>query len=331
MINQAFDRTVAAHSERVVLIEGERQFSYFELHVYVEWMSRYFQSLGVQPGHRLAIFMPNTHEFVISLLGLLRLHGVAVPLITGSSVAQVRAALEAARAHAVITIPRYREFMMEVLSSAPEGAWALPKLPLAVFEEDNIATSRGSALPLLRGEEHAAANLGGAAAAKKVANGHTHALTPGLPPEESERAAVMFFEKSVEEYMASRLYSHRELIEEAEKLAQLSRLTCNDCVLSEWPFAHTRGFVAGLLAVVATGARMILVKPDSAAALLRTMADERVTVYSGCPAGVEHLAEAGTDALAEAQTLRWCWCEGAALSPEASKALQQRSFNLQLL
>ncbi len=331
MINQLFDKTVAAHNERVVLIEGDRQFSYFELHVYVEWMARYFQSLGVQPGHRLAIFMPNTHEFVISLLGLWRLYGIAVPLTTSCNAAEVRAALEAAKAHAVITIPRHREFMMEVLSSAPESAWPLQKLPLAIFEEDNIATSRGAALPLLREGEVAVPHASGTPGARKVTNGHTHTAAPVTTKGENDRAAGLFFETHATHGVESRRYTHRELFEEAEKLAQLSGLTCDDCVLSEWPFAHTRGLVGGLLAVIATGAKMILAEPANAAALLRTMLDKGVTVYSGGPAGVEYLAEAATDALSEIKALRLCWCEGAALSPETSEALQRQHFSLQLL
>ena len=328
MINQMFDKTVAAHSERVVLVQRDRQFSYFELHVYVEWMARYFQSLGVQPGHRLAIFMPNTHECVISLLGVLRLYGIAVPLLTNHDVEEIRTDLSAAKAHAVITIPRYRELMMEVLAGTTEGPWPLHKLPLAIFEEDNIATSKGASLSPLREAQSSAFNTAEVEDAKKTTNGRAHAPEPA---KNNDRAAVLFFEDQDHRRAQPRLYTHDHLHAAAEELVQLSHLTSNDCILSELPFAHKRGFISGLLAVVAAGAKMILAEPDNAAALLQTLAEEQVTVYSGGRDSYQRLVEETTNGPSEVEALRLCWCDGAPLSPEMAEALQQRRFRLQPL
>ncbi|MGH7496617.1 MAG: AMP-binding protein [bacterium] len=330
MINQMFDKTVAAHSDRVVLVQRDRQLSYFELHVYVEWMARYFQSLGVQPGHRLAIFMPNSHECVISLLGLLRLYGIAVPLLTSHNLEEIRTDLAAAKAHAVITIPRYRELMMEVLASAAEGPWPLQKLPLAIFEEDNIATSRGASLPPLREAQPSAFNAPEAEDTKKTANGRAHAQAPDSA-KDKDHAAALFFEDQELRRAQPKLYTHDHLFSAAEKLVQLSQLTSSDCILSELPFAHTRGFIAGLLAVVATGAKMILAEPDNATALLQILAKEQVTVYSGGPASYQRLVEETTNGSSEVEALRLCWCDGAPLSPEMAEALQRRRFRLQPL
>jgi non-ribosomal peptide synthetase component E (peptide arylation enzyme) len=321
MISQVFDKTVAAHSDRVVLVQKDRQISYFELHVYVEWMARYFQSLGVQPGHRLAIFMPNTQECVISLLGLLRLSGVAVPLRTGHNVAEIRTFLAAAKAHAVITIPRYRELMVEVLSSSTESAWPLHKLPLAVFEEDNIATLHGASLPPLREAELTTSNGAAVEEVKKATNGRVHTVAPASAKEQ-DRAAVLFFEERDEDGAVPKLYTHSDLLSEAEKLVQLSHLSCNDCILSELPFAHTRGFVAGLLVAVTTGAKLVLAEPDDPVSLLQTIADEQVTVYSGDPASFQRLMEATTNGTPVIEALRLCWYDGAPLSPETTNALQ---------
>lgn len=318
MINQVFEKTVAAHSDRLALVEGERQFSYFELHVYVEWMARYFQSLGVQPGHRVAIFIPNTHEFAISLLGLLRLRGVAVPLITSLGASDLRTALEAAKVHAIITVPRYHGLITGALSASSPSAWPLHKLPLAVFEEDNIATSRNASLPHLR--EHAAVGARPALPenGKKTANG----CAPSKAGD--EEPAALFFEKEGERRFEPRPYTHQALLAEAEKLTQLSHLTCSDCILSELTFAHRRGFVAGLLAVIAAGAKMILAEPADEAARLEIIATEGVTIYSGDPAHFERLVEAATDGHSAKNALRLCWCDGAALPTETVQALQQR-------
>jgi non-ribosomal peptide synthetase component E (peptide arylation enzyme) len=125
---------------------------------------------------------------------------------------------------------------------------------------------------------------------------------------------------------------HHDLLAEVEKLAQLSQLTYKDCILSQLPFAHRRGFVAGLLAVVAAGAKMILTEPANEAALLDTIAQQDVTIYSGYPANFERLVDAATARLSAKSALRLCWCDSAALSPEAVQAMQRREgLGLQLL
>jgi acyl-CoA synthetase (AMP-forming)/AMP-acid ligase II len=166
--------------------------------------------------------------------------------------------------------------------------------------------------------------------AKKPANGRAHAQAAELA-KENDRAAALFFEKQEHRRAQPKLYTHDHLLSAAEKLVELSHLTSNDCILSELPFAHTGGFIAGLLAVVATGAKMILGEPDNAAALLQTMADQQVTVYSGGAAGYQRLVEETTNGPSEVEALRLCWCDGAPLSPEMAKALQQRRFRLQPL
>ncbi len=320
MIHHLFDKMVAAHSDRIVLAQGERQLSYFELHVYVEWMARYFQSLGVQPGHRVAIFMPKVHEFVISILGLLRLQGIAVPLTIDLDPAKIRADLEAAKVHAVITLPHYRELLMEVLCSSPNGAWPLAKLPLAIFEEDNIATSRGSALPQLHGA--LSKNLMANGKDKNApSNGRPHAEN-GV--EESDCAAAMFFYARDGRLQAPALYSHHALLDEAEKLAKLSQLTCDDCIFSELSFAQAQGLVAGFLVALITGAKMVLAETDSLPDLGKIFWQERVTVFSGALARFGQLAEAVRQKLSGTHALRWFWCNDNSLSPGVEEVLRQK-------
>ena len=328
MIQHLFEKIVATHSDRIVLVQGERQFSYFELHVYVEWMARYFQSLGVQPGHRVAIFMPNVHEFVISVLGLLRLRGIALPLPIDSEAGRIRADLESAKAHAVITIPPFRDLLREVLSSSASGAWPLAKLPLAIFEEDNIATSRGSSLPQLNGA-HAKIAFTDDRGNDKPPNGRVLAGKADHDPQENESTAALFFHTRNGRLAVPALYSHHTLLDETDKLVRLSQLTHEDCIFSELPFSQAQGFVAGLVAAVTTGAKMVLAEPAGPDDLVEILGHERVTIYSGALDRFGQLADIASAKLADAPALRLCWCDAASL-PSDAEAVLRKNFDTEI-
>jgi acyl-CoA synthetase (AMP-forming)/AMP-acid ligase II len=251
MISQLFNRAAHKHSERTVLEEGERHMTYFELQVYVEWCARYFQALGIQPGHRVAIYIPNRHEFVISLLGMLPLGGIAVPLPQADDAEELRAALLAAKVHAVITIPRYREVLAAALSQPGHAAWPLHKIPLAVFEEDNIATANGTLAPPETKAQMATANNGE----------YDHAgigFLSNMTGRFDEHTAVLFL--SGDGYGGHELkpFTHRALAEAAENFARASQITAEDRILAELPFSQAPGLINNLLATIAGGAKMIL-------------------------------------------------------------------------
>lgn len=312
MISQLFNNAAHKHSERIVLVDGERQMTYFELQVYVEWCARYFQNLGIQPGHRVALYMPNQHEFVISLLGLLPLGGVAVPLPLCDDHEELRAALLAAKVHAVITIPPYREMLAAALAQTSKAEWPLHKIPLAVFEEDNIATIEGTLTPpevkvkivAANEDEDAPRGIG---------------FLSNLVGRFDEHSAVIFLHKEDGAFTKT-TFTHRVLVEAAENFARASQITHDDCILAVLPFSQAQGLIKGLLAVIASGAKFILLPYFDETDVVEALSSEQVTVYPGAPDMFDCLREAPADKLS---SLRLCVAEGASLTPEMNQNLQR--------
>lgn len=249
MISQLFNQAAHKHSERLVLEDGERHMTYFELQVYVEWCARYFQALGLQPGHRVALYIPNRHEFVISLLGMLPLGGVAVPLALYDDPQALRAALLAGRVHAVITIPVYRELLVSVLAQQSKGEWPLHKIPLAVFEEDNMATAHGGTLAPPEVKITPAKN----GAEDRAGIGFLSNLIGRF----DEHAAAIFLRDNDGAFTLE-TFTHRDLVEAAENFAVSSQMAAGDGILAVLPFSQASNLIQNLLAPMTRGAKMIL-------------------------------------------------------------------------
>lgn len=316
MISQLFNNAAHKHGDRTVLVEGERHMTYFELQVYVEWSARYFQSLGIQPGHRVAIYIPNRHEFVISLLGLLPLGGVAVPVPMSDDPEQIRTALLAGKVHAVITVPRYRELLSAVLSQPGKAEWPLHKIPLAVFEEDNIATAKGTLFPP---EAQAKAPL-------SVNGKSDHAgigFLSNLVGRFDDHPAVWFVHYDATKGAIVKPHTHGALAEAAENFARASQMTAEDCILSVLPLSQFEGLISGLLAAFLCGAKLILLEHFEAARVLRALEEDRVTIYPGAAAMFDKLLDAPSGASRQAHSLRACFCGDVHLVPEVKETFQR--------
>lgn len=316
MISQLFNNAAHKHSDRTVLVDGERHMTYFELQVYVEWSARYFQSLGIQTGHRVAIYIPNRHEFVISLLGMLPLGGVAVPLPVSEDPEEIRAALLAGKVHAAITIPRYRESLSSILSQTSKTEWPLHKIPLAVFEEDNIATASGTLFPP-EAQSTAPLNVNGK-------NDHVGiGLLSSLMGRFEDYPAASIVHRETAGGVIAKPVTHRALVEAAENFVHASQMTAGDCILSVLPLSQSYGLVSGLLAAFVCGARLILHERFEAAAVLRALEQERVTIYPGAASMFGKLLDASSSASRHAHSLRMCFCDGNNLAPEVKETFQR--------
>ncbi|MED1919256.1 long-chain fatty acid--CoA ligase [Bacillus thuringiensis] len=73
-----FKRTASQYPDEKAVIDGEKTFTYSQLKEVVDRLAAALQYRGFQKGDRLAIMLPNSVEYVISLFATLRLGGIVV-------------------------------------------------------------------------------------------------------------------------------------------------------------------------------------------------------------------------------------------------------------
>jgi len=316
-LNQLFDKAVLARSDAIALIADDRRISFFELQLYVEWMSGYFQSINLRSGQRVALLMPNSPELVISFLGLMRAGGVAVPLDVLDNEQNLRTSLLRSEAGAVITTPEYKPVLDKILLEFSRNGMS-PCLTIAVFEEDNITTLKKTA-------RAAAENGKVAAVTPQRENGkETRQAQDCFHQDASEAAAghpaVIQFQHAREFFV----YTHEELEREAEALIARIQLGENDRLVCCAPICQQPCLSRCLIAAIAAGATVVLAESGNWENLLQTLMSEQVTVLAGPAALLRRLTASNA-----ASSLRWYFCLDAASPPELDGGLGEKlSFHV---
>ena len=310
LLHQLFDRAARLRSEAIALVYQDRRISFFELQLYVEWMSGYFQTINLQAGQRVALLMENSPKLVISLFGLWRAGGVAVPLEITSDDADLRSQLALAKVSVIVTTPENKARLDQVLAQAPDADTARSPFTVAVFEDDNIVTldpkthgrrTLSEPCKITRVEERAALN----------------GRTPlNLRETATENLAVIHFQANLEFSQNT----HEDLIHEAQTMIGQTELAPNDCLVCLAPLAQQNNLGRCLIAAIVTGATMVVAETMDWENLEKIFTEESVTVAVG-PAAL--LLRVTKNNSAKLTALRWYFYTDAVLSPEIGERLPQ--------
>ena len=65
--------------ERTALVYGDRKISYAELEATTNRLANSLVKLGLQPGQKMLIMLPNIPEFVVGYYGILKPGGICMP------------------------------------------------------------------------------------------------------------------------------------------------------------------------------------------------------------------------------------------------------------
>jgi long-chain acyl-CoA synthetase len=87
---QFFDECTTRFAERVAYVSAGASMTYRTLAQKVDAFASYLQSIGVKPGDRVAIMLPNTFQYPVALFGTLKAGAIVVnvnPLYTARELA----------------------------------------------------------------------------------------------------------------------------------------------------------------------------------------------------------------------------------------------------
>ncbi len=99
--------------DKTALIFEEKSFTYKQLDQLVNRVANGLHGLGIRKGDRVALFLPNIPEFVISYLGILKIGAVAVSINVMFKRAEVSYIIHDCAAKAIITTESEREQVLE--------------------------------------------------------------------------------------------------------------------------------------------------------------------------------------------------------------------------
>jgi long-chain acyl-CoA synthetase len=279
------DDTALRHDERTALKAGRRATSYGELRRASIRAAALLARVGVEPGDRVGLVLPNVPEFAAAYYGILRAGAIAVPLSPASTRTEIEGLMADVEARCVL-------------------AWrGLPGGP---------RTSREARMPMLAVAPGSFYDIPGAAPVL----GRLAERAPG------DTAAILYTSSTSGRAKGVEL-THDNLVRNARATAGLFSYDVHDAVLGALPLFHCFGQTCVLNAAVLAGASVVLVERFSAAAVDRLLRDGAVSVMVGMPSMLAAIVAAGAPA-APCRRLRLGVSGGAPLRPEVMVEFERR-------
>jgi long-chain acyl-CoA synthetase len=286
-ISSLLEQAAAEHPERAALRMDDLVLSYAQLREAAGRMSALLASLGVEPGDRVGLMLPNVPAFPIAFYGALAAGAIVVPMnpllksreiayYLGDSGARVVLAWHAAAGEAA-------------KGAADAGAEAI------AVETPDLAGLLDEFVP-----------------------------ATGDPGRHDQDDAVILYTSGTTGRPKGAELTHAGLVRNAEASRNLFGVDPSDVIMGCLPLFHVFGLTCGLNVSVATAATLTLLPRFDPAKALDIMQRDRVTIFEGVPtmyAAMLHLPEADP---AQAATLRLCASGGAAMPVEILRAFEEK-------
>lgn len=252
-ISDLFLTTARDDQDRVFLLEHRagdvRRFPYREVRRRVDAVAAALVARGVTPGDNVIIISPNSAEWVVAFLAVLRAGAVAVPLYSELNPEEVYHLVRASRSRLVLGSDRVVNNLRKL--KVPALTW--PEEPPAALAES------------LRGIESASGAI-------------------GLPTSRGNvrDPAVIIYTSGTTARPKGVMLSHYNILSNVESFIGLGDVSHRDRLLMVLPLHHAFPLTVGLIASLRLGASLGVEKDVRSVAT--RMAEMRPTVFFGVPA-----------------------------------------------
>ena len=290
-LSSLLEQTAAEHPGRVALRMDDLALSYAQLREAAARMSALLASLGVEPGDRVGLMLPNVPAFPIAFYGALAAGAIVVPMNPLLKSREVSYYLSDSGARAIV-------------------AWHAAAGEAAKGAADTGAQLIAAETPDLSG----------------LLDGVSPA--PGSSGRGDQDDAVILYTSGTTGRPKGAELTHAGLVRNATLTARtLLESNQNDVIMGCLPLFHVFGLTCGLNASVATAGTLTLLPRFDPGQALDIIQRDGVTVFEGVPtmyaAMLHHPDDQGSDP-AKAATLRVCVSGGAALPVEILRGFEEK-------
>ncbi|RSS82336.1 AMP-binding protein [Streptomyces sp. WAC06614] len=258
-----------AYADREAVVDGRTRISYAQLGERVERAAAACIAAGVEPGDRVAVWAPNSLDWIVSALGAVSAGAVLVPLNTRFKGAEAAYVLGRSRARLLFVTGTFlgTSYVASLRRAAAEGPGEgpLPGLPhleqVVVLAEDAPESFRTWKDFLAGGDAVPAAVVRARADSVRTDAPSDIIFTSGTTG--SPKGAVI---------------THAQTLRCYAVWSELAGLREGDRYLIVNPFFHTFGYKAGVVACLMRGATMVPQPVFDVDTALANIAAERISV-----------------------------------------------------
>jgi long-chain acyl-CoA synthetase len=290
-----FETSAGRVPERSAFVFRERSLTYRELQRLAGRLANLLYEAGVRPGDRVLLMCPNLPEFGVGYLGILMAGAIVVPVNPLLKDAEVRYVLEDSGAVVLVGV----------------------RMCLPTLQAARAGLGRSSRILSLDGP------VDGTPGDVWLMETAREAVPRALPFRTGEDVAVCLYTSGTTGRPKGALLTHRNLIANLESFRAVLHLTEDDVFLAVLPFFHAYGATVLFLEPLSIGATIVVEPRFVPEAVLRAIAQHRVTLFAGVPSMYAVLGSAPRPA-ADFSAWRLCISGGAPLPLMVAQAFEAK-------
>ncbi len=258
-VSQLLNTVTSSAPENEVIFDGTRRMTYSELDMESTYMAASLKQLGINKGDRIAVSLPNWHEFIVIDFAIAKLGAILVPFNT-----------------------RFRkEEVHYILQNSGAKAVFFPQ------EFDNV--NHDEQYKRLKKEIDSLEHLIGVRFEGDEETGYERLLEVGksypfthVPIDHKEDVFAILYTSGTTGKPKGAMLTHKNMVHTAVAGAEWMKCAPKDVFLMPTPVFHVMGLMF-VLRTISSGARMVLMesfKPEKALSLIE---QEKVTIHPGVP------------------------------------------------
>ncbi|MGW2177166.1 FadD3 family acyl-CoA ligase [Streptomyces sp. NPDC001732] len=253
------------YGDREAVVEGRTRISYAALGERVERAAAACLASGVEQGDRVAIWAPNTLDWIVSALGAVTAGAVLVPLNTRFKGTEAAYVLRRSRAKLLFVTGTF--LGTSYVASLRRAGTPLPHLERVVVLADSAPDDYVTWKDFL-------------AAGKGVSGTEVRARADAVAP---SAPSDIIYTSGTTGRPKGAVITHAQTLRCYAIWSELAGLREGDRYLIVNPFFHTFGYKAGVLACLMRGATMVPQPVFDVDTALANIAAERISVLPGPP------------------------------------------------
>ncbi|MEV6957015.1 FadD3 family acyl-CoA ligase [Streptomyces sp. NPDC051183] len=256
------------------VVDGRVRISYAQLGERVERAAAACIAAGVEPGDRVAVWAPNTLEWIVSALGAVSAGAVLVPLNTRFKGTEAAYVLRRSRARLLFVTGTFlgTSYVASLRRAAAEGEGTGP-LPGLEHLEQVVVLAEDAPDSFRTWKDFLA---GGDTVTAGAVRERTEAVRPDAPSDIIYTSGTTGSPKGA-------VITHAQSLRCYDVWSELAGLREGDRYLIVNPFFHTFGYKAGIIACLMRGATMVPQPVFNVDTVLANVAAERISVLPGPP------------------------------------------------
>ncbi|MFP4372398.1 MAG: long-chain-fatty-acid--CoA ligase [Halanaerobium sp.] len=299
LLGDIISETAEEKKDKTAAVLDDQKITYAELEKQSNQLAHGLIDLGIKPSDMVSIMLPNSIQFLISYLGVIKSGATMVPLNISFKAPAVEYILNNSEARIIITSQNFLPL--------------IKKCSLNYVEKIILVDGEKSDDYLLLSE---------------LADQKT--TLPELKNIDQEYTAACLYTSGTTGKPKGAMLSHHNLIFDTQKTIEHLKVDDSDCYICVLPMFHAFAETVCMLMPLFLGAEIVIVDRFLPEKVLKTIQEKNVTFFAGVPTMYSALLNVKNRELYDLSHLNLCISGGAAM-PQQTMEDFEKTFNVKIL